>query len=86
MPDCIYCQIIKLLIFFYTPFRCSHQKNLFLFFSLRTLEAILGFSVLLKDTPTYRQEELGIKPPTLMINGRSRPTPNEVCAWKLQYG
>lgn len=56
------------------------------FFPLHTLEAILGLIVLLKDTTTHRQEELGIKLPTHMINGQPCLPPNVVHVWKLQYG
>lgn len=63
-------QIIQLLIFFYTFYSDAFVKRHFNFHSVHILEVIWGFGVLLKDTPAYRKEAPGIRPTTLMINGR----------------
>lgn len=74
------CQIIKLLRFTFHSYSFTKLVKIhFNFLYVDTLEAILGFSIQLKDTSTYRQEELGIMQSTLMINGQPCPPPNAVC-------
>lgn len=75
----IHCQINKLLIFL-SLIHLLLSKEAYILLSLHELKGTFWGSVsCCKDTSTYRQEELGIKPPTLMINGRPRLPPKVVC-------